>query len=232
MNGSLVEVALVEFARNAGHRQVGLCQQCLGAIAVDTARCSVLGKKFYCLFERQEDVLIDIGALHLGIGVVVTGIERLGIVVHDRYFAEAAHEVEVCHGLPGEAFAQALVAYALGDVARRGLDAVIDGVAVSDDGPKGVGHVDEVFVRTVDREFEIGAVAHVEVARKAFAYLEEAALEIIPGGVVQVVDTCNALVVGLVIVVGVVGVLGRLVEEIIARRHSSNDQGGQSYIFI
>ena len=75
MSGSLVKVALVEFARNTGHRQIGLGHQGLGAITVDTARRVTFGKEFYGLFKRQENVLIDIGALHFGISVVVAGIE-------------------------------------------------------------------------------------------------------------------------------------------------------------
>ena len=186
-------------------------------------------QQFHGLLQCHQDVLIDVGLLHLVQVVIVAGGNVHRVVVHDGHIAEGAHEVEVGHGLPGEAFAHALVLHSLR--AGSALDGVVDGVGMANLSPERVGHVHQVLIGAVEREVHIGRGSPVHVTRHHLANLDEGTLEVVPGRVVQVVDAAHAGSVVGVVVLCVVVVFYRTIEKILTRGHAHREEHGGCYIF-
>ena len=102
---------------------------------------------------------------------------------------------------------------------------------MTDNGPQRVSHVHQVLVGTVQGELTVRRIALIEVARKALTHFIETTLVIIPGRIVQVVDSCNALLVGLVVVPCVIAVLIGSIEEVLARSHGQRNECQSNDIF-
>ena len=186
-------------------------------------------QQIHGLLQCHEDVLIDVGLLHLVQVVIVAGGNVHRVVVHDGHIAERANEVEVGHGLPGKALAHALVLHRLR--AGSALDGVVDGVGMANLSPQRVGHVHQVLIGAVEREVHVGTGSPVHITRHHLTNLDECTLEVVPRRVVQVVDAAHTRCVVGVVVFRIVAVLDGAIQKIITRGHAHGEEHGGCYIF-
>jgi hypothetical protein len=88
---------------------------------------------------------------------------------------------------------------------------------MSDLCPERIRHIYQVLVGTIHREVHIRRRSPVHIARHDFADFDETTLEIIPWRIIQIVDTTDARGIVCVVVLCVVVVFHRFVQEVLAR---------------
>ena len=232
IGGGLVQVFLVQGTGNTGLLQVHLGKQRLCGIIVNTPVLvgHLLGKELHGFVQQHHNVVVHIGLGRLVYIVVAVVANQGAHVVDDGHFTEAAHQEEVSEGFPGKSLTLAHVHGGLVHALHL-FETVVHRGSVSVHGPQRRRHVTEFLVGAVYRELEVRAAAHVIVTGEALAYTVEAADEVIPGRVVQVVDTLDALLLVLIEVLGVVAVLGGTVQELFAGRSGYQHNGCNSDIF-
>ena len=126
----LLQIVAVQFASHASSSEQHLGIETFSAVVVNTSRCALsFGKQFHRLFQSHQNVVVNIGFLHLIEAVVVTCCNVGRVVVHDRYIAKTTYQEEVGHCFPSKAFAHTLFFHALRG--GRSLDGVIHSVGMT-----------------------------------------------------------------------------------------------------
>ena len=203
-------------AVNAGLCEVYLCEETHRGILVNAvvfADIGILGKEFDGLFKGDDDVIVDIGLLHLELLVITGVLDGGSVVVDDGNVTEGTDKEEISHSLPGEGLADCLVLCFLACGTGRVTDVVDDGVALRVHGPKGIGHILEVRVSTVNSKGRVGVVALIDVTAHSFRSVDVETDDIVPGRIVEVVDGLLHLHVVLIVVGSCVSVFCRTVQE-------------------
>jgi len=142
--------------------------------------------------------------------------------VDDRHFTEGTDQEEIGESFPGQRLTHHHILDGFAYFSLFGP--VVHRRSVCIDRPQRRRHVAKLLIRSVHRELEVRAGTHIVITGEALTDTVETPDHVIPRGVVQVIDTLDALLVGLIEVVAVVGILGRTVQETFARRECKHGQ--------